>query len=143
MKALSNLEGMYFFRYKPKGLGRLSVYDANPLIFILDISGGICLGCNLHWIPKIHRANFISNVEDIMGKTILKANKKRERIRLIYQLLKQPKFRNGLQAVRKYFLSNISAIQEIPKTAWLDVLGIPKYQSDKRSKDNGYKSTIK
>ena len=142
-RTLSNLEGMYGFSYKPIGLGQLSVYDKKPLIFILDMSGGQLLGCNLHWIAKIHRQSFIDSVTDIMGKTIIKANKKRERIRLIYTLLKQPKFRNGLQAVRRYFISGMTSIEEIPKDKWNNILGISKFQSDKRLKSNEYKKVDK
>jgi len=141
MGIFNNREGMYSFSYKPIGLGKLSVYDRKPLIFILDISGGILLGLNIHWIPRNQRQAFIDNVEEIMGKTVIKANGKRERIKLIYTLLKERRFKNGMQAVRKYYLNHCSAIQEVAKTKWNQVLGIPRYDSDKRLKSNNYQKS--
>lgn len=130
-------EGMYSFHYRPVGVGKINQFDRNPLIFILNIDKGLLLGLNIHWIPKIHRAEFISQVNEIMGKTKV-VGKKRERQRLLYILLKKPKFKNGMEAVRKYYISHMSAIQEVPRVKWDSVLGIKRFEADIRNKSNGY-----
>lgn len=133
-----NTEGLYNFHYRPVGLGKINQYDRNPLIFILDIQGGIVLGVNLHWIPKAQRNNFVLEVEYIMGKTKT-VGKKRERQRLLYTLLKKPLFRAGMQAVRKYYLNHMSALREIPRNSWKNLAAIKGIESDIRHKENSYK----
>lgn len=131
-------EKMYSFRYKAKGEGYLDRYDKSPLIFILDIQGDIILGINIHWIPKNQRQDFINRAEEIIGKT-QKIGKKYQRMRLMYQMLKEPKFRNGLQAVRKYITSNMTLIKPIPRAKWEIVLDIKKYRMRIAKKNENYK----
>ena len=95
------------------------------------------LGVNIHWIPKRSRAEFIANVDEIMGKTV-GVGKKRERMRLFYTLLRKPKFRVGMEAIRLYYISHMSAIQEIARPKWNIVLGISSKFADIRYKKDGY-----
>ena len=131
-------EKMYSFRYKAKGEGYLEKYDKAPLIFILDIQGPIILAVNIHWIPKHQRQDFINKAEEIIGKTKT-VGKKLVRMRLMYQMLKDPKFRNGLQAIRKYIIKNMSSIKSIPRTKWEIVLSIKTYKMRIAKKEDNYK----
>lgn len=135
-------EKMYNFKYTPKGLGTLNQYDRSPLIFILDIQGDTLLAVNIHWIEKGKRFQFIEDVKEIMGKTI-GAGKRRERIRLFYTMLKKPKFKAGMLAVRRYIVANISNIVEVQKHKWDYVLGISSKWADIRRKENEYKKEKK
>ena len=115
--------GLYTFRYLAKGEGQLHVYDKTPLIFILDIRDNNILGCNLHWIKnKDHRLEFFNSVLEIMDKTHT-VGKKKERMRLTYQLLQKPKFRSGLQAIRMYYFRGVTRLSNIPETRWTSIMG--------------------
>jgi len=131
-------EKMYSFRYKAKGEGTLDKYDKAPLVFILDIQGPYLLAVNIHWIPKQHRQEFINKAEEIIGKTKT-VGKKTVRMRLMYQMLKEPKYRVGLEAIRKYLTSNMSAIKSIPKVKWEIVLSIKTYKMRIAKKEDNYK----
>lgn len=137
--SFNNLEGLYSFIYDPKGKGILKVYDRRPLIFILAKVGGIILGLNLHWIARNERTRFVDSVIEIMNQTEKGKGGKSKRLRLVYSMLKQPKFRSGLNAIRKYYVSRCSSITEIPKKKWTLILKLDKYDSDKRMKVNDYK----
>lgn len=132
-----NPEGMYNFKYDPKGLGVLHKYDMNPVIFILDIQGPYLLAVNVHWIPSKDRADFILDLQKAMGKTTGKG-RRRERFRLVYKLLKQGRYHKGYVAIRKYIKTRMLALQEIPRDKWYHVMGVSKYSADVRFKANDY-----
>lgn len=131
-------EGLYNFKYTPKGLGTLEKFDHNPLIFVLDIQGDYLLAVNVHWIPKNHKFKFLVDLQDIMGKTVGRG-KKKQRFKLIYTMLKKRPYKAGILAVRKYLVKNITGLREVPKEKWDYVLGIDRYTADIRKKANKYK----
>lgn len=112
-----NYNSMYSFKYKPKGIDTLPIYDAHPMIFILDVNSRYILGLNIHWVPKAYRKEFIEEVSQIISKTKI-INKKFQRARLTYILLKKPKYRKALQGLRKYLISNITNLYEIHQRSW-------------------------
>jgi len=131
-------EKMYSFRYRAKGEGTIDKYDRAPLIFILDIQGDSILGLNIHWIPQKLRQDFINKAEDIIGKTKT-VGKKHIRMRLMYKMLQEPKYRNGLQAVRRYIIKNISTLRSVPRIKWEIVLSIKTYRMRVATKEKWYK----
>jgi hypothetical protein len=128
-----NYNGLYSFHYKPK-TQNLSIYDRCPLVFLLDINSKSWLAINMHWIPKTYRDEFIVEVKAIMAKTLL-VGKKRERCRLTYILLKQPKYKRALLGIRRYLFSNISKLHSIPEARWDSVLTIKKYRASYVTKE--------
>ena len=68
---------IYYYRYNPKGLGKLPVFDQFPLMLPLDVRGATCLGINLHWIKKAHQQEFLEEVD----KILLKSKGKKEKFK--------------------------------------------------------------
>jgi hypothetical protein len=132
---------LYHFRYKAKGEGQLHVYDKVPIIFIIDVRpNNSILAVNFHWIPFRIRRKFFDAVREIMDKTEM-VGKKVERMRLTYELLKKPEYRTGLQAIRMYYVQNMTAVKVIPEATWNLVFGygIKEYRMRKVYKRTGYK----
>ena len=113
---------LYYFRYKATLEGQLHVYDKTPLIFIIDFRPTSILGVNLHWIPKKDRIEFFDNVLEIMEKTH-KVGRRKERMRLTYELLKKPKFKSGIQAIRMYYLKGMTQIKDVNEAEWNSIIG--------------------
>lgn len=137
-----NYNKLYYFRYKATLEGKLNVYDKTPLIFVIDIRQSSILGVNLHWIPKYKRTEFFESIVDIINKTS-SYSKRRERMRLTYELLRKPKYRVGLQGLRMYYISGISNLKEVTKPEWDIVIGqhgrVSQYRMRKVYKRNEYK----
>lgn len=109
-----NYSNIYYYRYNPKGLGKLPVYDQYPLMLPLDIRGPFCLGINLHWIPTPLRIQFIQVVLAMQEKSINK-----NMFRLWYNTVKyQPALQFSLMAIRKYYINRCSGAQLIPNEEW-------------------------
>ena len=109
-----NYSNIYYYRYNPKGLGKLPVYDQYPLMLPLDIRGPFCLGINLHWIPTPLRLQFIQVVLAMQEKSINK-----NMFRLWYNTIKfQPALQFSMMAIRKYYINRCSATQLIPNEEW-------------------------
>lgn len=129
---------LYYFRYKAIGEGKLHVYDKTPLMFILDIRPTSILGLNLHWIPAKQRSDFFEEIREIMSKTHM-VNKKRERMRLTYQLLLTPKYRLGLQAIRMYYITGMTQVKDVPEPQWNIIFKVQKaWRMRKVYKRTGY-----
>lgn len=142
MKISLDYNRLYYFRYKAVLEGQLHVYDKTPLIFIIDVRPTSILAVNLHWIPKKDRLEFFDNVLEIMEKTH-KVVKRKERKRLTYELLKKPKFRVGMQAIRMYYVKGMTQIKDLSERDWNIIIGkygrISQYRMRKVYKHNGYK----
>jgi hypothetical protein len=139
MKIKLEYNHLYQFRYTATTEGQINVYDKTPLIFILDIRPNSILGLNFHWIPKKVRIEFFNDVREIMEKTH-KVGKKLERMRLTYQLLQKPKYRVGLQAIRMYYISNITSLHNITEPEWNIVFKVSRsFRMRKVYKSNDYK----
>ena len=57
---------MFTYSYDPKLKEKLSFYDTNPLVIILDIKGDGWYGANLHYLPPKIRVDLMEEV--IVGK---------------------------------------------------------------------------
>jgi hypothetical protein len=125
------LNNLLFFRYKAIGEGTLPFYDKTPLALVLDIRLNNVLCLNMHWIKPRDRAEFFNDIREIMNKTI-SIGKRKERQRLTYQLLKKPKYRIGLDAIRMYYFSGISQLKIIPEPQWTILFGYGISQYKKR-----------
>jgi hypothetical protein len=136
MKYKLEYNKLYQFRYKATTEGKIHVYDRTPLIFIIDIRKDNVLGVNLHWIyPKSKRLEFYDDVREIVENN---KNNPKERERLTYALLQKPKYRIGLQAIRMYYHSGMTAIKELPEATWGLVLGYRMHRMRKVYKRTGY-----
>lgn len=129
---------LYYFRYMPKGYGKLEVYDRTPLIMVLDVRKDNVLALNFHWLPRKDKLELFDSIREIMTKTHM-VSKRRERMRLTYQLLKKPKYRVGLQAIRMYYVNGISQLKDIPEKQWDISMGISQLRARKVYKEKGYK----
>jgi hypothetical protein len=119
------LDSLYNFRYEdPKT--KPHVWDRNPVVFILDITKKSMLGVNIHWIPKDYRADFIDEIASI----ITKSKSKHEKARLTYMLLKKPKYKRALLGIRRYIISRMKGVTEIPKKKWDKVLEKKRWKPD-------------
>lgn len=137
MKFKLDYNKLYQFRYKAIGEGKIHVYDRTPVIFVIDIRKDNILGVNLHWIyPKPKRQEFFDDVKAIIDKN---KNNPKERIRLTYALLQKPKYRVGLQALRMYYFTGMTALRDIPEVSWNLVLGYRMHRMRKVYKRTGYK----
>lgn len=141
-----NYNHVYYFRYKAVGEGQLHVYDKTPLIFILDIRQDSILGLNMHWIAKKDRIELYENIMEIMSKTNTRG-KKKERMRLTYQLLRKPKFRAGMDGIRMYYATGMAQIKELKPEQMAVILGTYgryfEYRMRKVYKENDYKEKKK
>jgi hypothetical protein len=117
-----NYNHVYYFRYSAIGEGELNVYDKTPLIFVLDIRPDSILGLNMHWINKKDRIELYGNIMEIMAKTT-GSGKKKERLRLTYQMLRQPKFMAGMQGIRMYYAKGMTQVKEFKPEQMAVILG--------------------
>lgn len=129
---------MYSFDYAPiSPKSVLPVYDAHPLIFILDITKKSILGLNIHWIDKKYRREFISDVKYIMAQTETIQGRKK-RARLTYNLIQKPQYKKAMFGIRRYIVKQISNIQAIPEKAWKHTLQMkrfhPNYEINKNAR---------
>lgn len=137
-----NYNNLYTFRYNPISLGKIEVFDKTPVIVLLNIDRDSILAVNFHWIqPKHERLEFFYNVMDIIQNNISEA-KKQQRYRLTYELLKKPKYRQGLQAIRMYYLSGITALKMVPEGSMFHIFSRfnrAHYRARFVHKNKGYK----
>ena len=112
-----NYSNIYYYRYNPKGLGKLPIFDQYPLMIPLDIRGSIMMGINMHWIPGPLRLKFLEVILAMQEKSINK-----NIFRLWYNTVKyQPALQFSLVAVRKYYLSRCSGVHIIPNEEWANL----------------------
>lgn len=118
------LNTLYSFYYRPvTPKQKLGQWDTRPLIFVLDNKQGMILGVNIHWIKKHHQQEFIEEVDKIVQQSKIQ----REKIRMTYMLIKT-KYRYAMQAIRLYYVKQITQINKIPKEKWSQVLFYKKYK---------------
>jgi hypothetical protein len=111
-----NYNSIYFFRYNnPKT--KPHIWDKAPLVMPLYVARGMMLGLNIHWIPAGLRAQFINLVLELGEKT-KKTGQWKKLPRLLYDMLKNGRFRFAIMGIRKYYVSRITNIQEIPPSLW-------------------------
>lgn len=118
---------IYYYRYLPRGFGKLPVYDQFPLMLPLRVMGRLILGCNIHWIPTPLRYKYCNYIKSIYDRTDPK-----EAFRITYYTLKyNPSLSFTMGAIRKYYISGISNIIEIPGDTWneLPFLSNNKYRA--------------
>lgn len=137
---------LYFFRYNnPKGLGKLIAFDKAPLLCPIGVKDGYLLGVNLHWIVKTERKKFWKFVllrwekhakgksEAVMRKFPL----------VLYEEMKRLKtFKHGLVAIRKYIISRITKLMEVPETEYPNIF-TPKYKARKVYLKDDYKGQVR
>jgi len=120
---------IYFFRYRnPAGKGKLKVWDTAPLIIPLDITRKSLLAVNLHWIPNHQRAEFVEFLMKYFAQGKL-GHKKIKRTKLYYNFVRAGKVKWAIVAIRRYHLSRITNLQEVPREKWDKVLGVRKYKA--------------
>lgn len=122
-------DSIYAFRYKdPATKKRLEVWDTAPLIIPLDITSKSLLAVNLHWIPSKYRQDFVDYLMQYFkqGKV---GGKRMKRTRLYYNFVKSGKIRWAMVAIRRYHLSRITDIKEVPRDQWPKVLNIRSYRA--------------
>lgn len=119
-------DNLYFFRYK-NPTSRLKKWDTAPLAIPLDITGKSLLAVNLHWIPKNEQADFVEFILKFFVGT-KRIGRKRVKLRLFYGVLKAkaPKY---LIAIRRYHISGMTGVVEIPKEQWPRILKKRQYKA--------------
>jgi hypothetical protein len=78
------------------------------------------LCCNIHWVPKYLRKKFINLVMELAEKVVQKG-KIKLLPRVVYDQIKNGPFRFALPGIRRYYLSRITNIQEIPPEFWKEI----------------------
>ena len=104
---------IYFFRYNQPVTKNIKIWDKAPLVIPLAIHGQNLLAINLHWLPLIYRAKFILTLIQ-MTDTLVIRGKIKMLLRLTYDMMKTGPLRPGLYGIRKYRMSRMSSIVEIP-----------------------------
>jgi hypothetical protein len=121
-------DNIYYFRYKnPAGKGKLDVWDTAPLVIPLDIHGKSLLAVNLHWIPSQYRHQFVTFLLDYFKRQ--KGGRRFKRTRLYYNFIKAGKVTWAMQAIRRYHISRMTGITEVPKKKWDTVLRQRQYKA--------------
>lgn len=108
---------MYMFNYNPGATREGIVYDANPLVFILEMQGNKFLGINLH------HANY--QIRKMIAKSLLNKSDVTSLPRNCYRL---------------YFTSRCSNFIKIPEKFWVDISSLPteKFQNVKGAKNQSW-----
>ena len=115
---------MYLFNYNSKLYeeGRLSYYDAMPLVILLSIDRKYMLGLSLHYLPRKTRLYFVK-------KIILKNYKLLQRNlppKILYSEIKDAAnlwYREGMVIIRKYIRSRVkSNLTRIHWTEWINAV---------------------
>lgn len=65
---------MFTYSYNPKLKEKLSFYDTNPLVIILDVKNDGWYGANLHYLPPILRARLMEEIITEKKPTLQIAN---------------------------------------------------------------------
>jgi hypothetical protein len=105
---------IYYYRYMPKGIGKLHIYDQLPLMLPLLIRGPIAMGINLHWIPGPLRVKFVQFTVNLYQRT-----NPPEAFHMWYRMIKDnPSIGFATQGVRKYYLARCANVTIIPPEEW-------------------------
>lgn len=111
-----NYSSIYFFRYNnPKT--KPNIWDKAPLVMPLYVSKGMLLALNIHWIPTGMRLKFIALLVEL-GEKVKKTGQWKKLPRLFYDMIKNGRFKFAIMGIRKYYISRITNIQEIPPELW-------------------------
>lgn len=108
---------MFFFRYNNPAT-KVHVWDKAPLVMPLWVSSKHMLAVNLHFIPRRYQRSFINAVLGSVEKAGKRGSIKKAP-RIFYDALKTSGALGvGLVAIRKYIISRITNIQEVPPEFW-------------------------
>lgn len=109
---------IYYFRYDNPSTKNLKVWDKAPLVIALDITPKSLLAINVHWVPPKVRPLFIEFLVQYF-KDAKRPGTRRKALRLWYGRMKSnAALRPFLVALRRYHISRIKNLQEIPKEKW-------------------------
>lgn len=108
---------IYAFRYNNPSTKNLPVWDRAPLVIFFGITKTSAIGINIHWIPAPFRKQFIGMLLEA-AERITKGKKTKIIPRFYYDMLKNSKFAFARKAVRRYHVSRITSIQELPPELW-------------------------
>ena len=117
---------MYFFKYDPKYRDTLPVWDAFPLVFVLETYNDGFLALNLHFVPPLVRQRifvaFLKNA--VLNKDTIKM------IRLSYSISRSLLQVNQLKPmIKRYLWSQFrSPLKFVPSDIWEDILILPVQQ---------------
>lgn len=107
------LDNIYYFKYSDP-ITKPKIWDLMPVVIPLMVNSKHLLAINLHFIPTAFRTKFIQTIYHA-AETIQEPRKKaRMKLRLTYEMLKNGPYKYALQGIRKYLISRMSNIQEIP-----------------------------
>ena len=119
---------LYFFRYKNPATKGLKVWDTAPLVIPLDVTSKSLLAVNIHWLKAAHRGEFVEYLMKYFSQQ--KIGKKRiKRTKLYYNFIKAGKLKWALIAIRRYHISRITGMKEIPKDEWGQILTTRSYRA--------------
>lgn len=162
---------IYYFRYMPKGYGKLPIFDQLPLVLPLLVRGPVMMGINLHWIPGPLRYKFIqwtialynkggpqppqpttpmTTIEgDVVPTEETTAPTQPAPIRstfhLWYRIVKAtPAIAFAVMGVRKYYIGRCANVQVITPEYWNDLhlLWMTKYRARYLRRSNSTPGTM-
>ena len=115
---------MYTYFYNPKNEAKLPYYDGMPLIILVGPAKGGWYGLNLHYLDSGTRAQFFSDLEDLMNNTRYDET---TRIRITYErLMRSRKLNVASEAFKHYLGAHVtSGIVEIPAEDWHVAIMLP------------------
>lgn len=112
---------MYIFRYAPKYMDSLSVWDEYPLVLPFSGTPDGFIGINFHYLPYRHRAWVLDKLTRNVGSET-------KRLRVSWQILNSlSRVDVGSWATHRYIMSNITTplrlvnIDDYPKAILLPI----------------------
>lgn len=108
---------MYLFSYDPKHKKTLPYYDRYPLIFVVDVKGGMFSGVNLHYLGYRQRAILMDALYGLRNNSKYDDTTK---LKLSYDLLKgASKFKLFKPCFKNYLPNHVrSRFIEISPAEW-------------------------
>jgi len=118
---------IFYYRYSPKWVGFLPIFDSLPLVLPLRVIGPSFIGLNIHWIPSPLRQKLCLLIKNIYDRT-----EPKEAFHITYYMLRNnPSLQFTMTAIRRYYINRCMNVIEIPGDMWQDLplLSTNKYRA--------------
>lgn len=108
---------IFYFRYLNPSTKNIQIWDTAPIVIPLLITARHMLAINLHWIRPQLRNKFITLALKLSQRAHLTMSEK-TLPRVYLNTIKNSNLKFGMQAIRRYHLSRIAQLHEIPPNLW-------------------------
>lgn len=127
-----SLGNLYLFRYYPKGVGKLPMWDMYPLVMPFKVVEGGFLGINFHYLGYKQRSILLGYMlrfskDQATSSGAMKMNEN-TRLRFEWQDLTRNRYIGYLakQAIKKYLVGRVtSEFKKIDARNWGTILELP------------------